>query len=379
MRRVLILGGGFGGVATAHALRAKLPPDDEIVLVDRRAHFMMGLRKSWVLTGQSSLAVGQRPLAALEEYGVRVTPGEITALDPTARAAEVDGHRIRADAIVVALGARLASEKIPGFQAHAFNVYDPDGVVRAAEALRTFAGGRVLIGIFGAPYKCPPAPYEMALLLKDFFKARNVPATLEVFTPQPMSLPILGQAGCSTVEGQLEANGITFLPSHKATAIEAGEVVFANERRPYNVLLGVPPHQCPPVVTQSGLVEGGSWVRVNPRTLETKFPGVYAIGDLTEIPLANGMTLPKAGVFAEGEGQIVAERIAAIFAGRPPEATFEGVGHCFMEIGGGQAQMVHGRFLAEPSPDVTITEASGKYLEEKHAFESDRLRAWFGG
>src|SRR3972149_8370292 len=128
-------------------------------------------------------------MAALEEYGVRVTPGEITALDPTARAAEVDGHRIGADAIVVALGARLASEKIPGVQAPAVNVCDPDGVVRAAEALRTFAGGRVLIGIFGAPYKCPPAPYELELLLKGFFKARNVTATLEVLPPQPRPLP----------------------------------------------------------------------------------------------------------------------------------------------------------------------------------------------
>lgn len=378
MRRVLILGGGFGGVATAHALRAKLAPNDEVILVERRTHFVFGLRQTWELTGQSTLVAGQRPLAALERRGIRVMPGTITALDPAARAVEVDGRRVEADAMVVALGAELAPDKVPGFQSHALNVYDPQEIPRAAEAVRQFPGGRVVIGIFGAPYKCPPAPYEMAFLLKDFFKARGVPITLEVFTPQPMSLPILGQTGCSVIESRLDRHGITFLPGHKPVAVEAGEIVFADERRPYDLLLGVPPHQCPAVVVQSGLTDGSAWVRVNSRTLETRFPGVYAIGDITEIPLANGMSLPKAGIFAEGEGQIVAERIAAAFAGLTPEATFEGVGYCFMEVGNGQALLVRGRFLAEPAPDVAITEPSQQFLEEKHTFEAERLRAWFG-
>jgi sulfide:quinone oxidoreductase len=340
---------------------------------------MFGLRKTWALTGQSSLEAGQRPVAALERQGIQVIRGAITAIEPAARAAEVDGRRMEADAMVVALGAELAPGQVPGFQSYAFNVYDPQDIPRAAEALRTFSGGRVVIGIFGAPYKCPPAPYEMALLLKDFFRARGVQASLEAFTPQPMSLPILGQTGCSVVESRLEQHGVTFLPNHKATAVEAGEIVFANERRPYNLLLGVPPHRCPEVVVRSGLADGGGWVRVNPRTLETRFPAVYAIGDLTEILLANGMPLPKAGVFAEGQGQIVAERIAATFAGRAAEAMFEGAGYCFMEVGSGQALLVRGHFLAKPAPDVTITEPSQQYLGEKHAFEAERLRAWFGG
>ena len=378
MRRVLILGGGFGGIATAHALRAKLAPDDEIILVERHTHFVFGLRKTWALTGQSTLEAGQRPLAGLERRGIQVRPGTITAIHPAARAAEVDGRRIEADAMVVALGAELAPDTVPGFQAHALNVYGAQDIPRAAEAVRQFSGGRVVIGIFGAPYTCPPAPYEMALVLKDYFKARGVSITLDVFTPQPMSLPILGQTGCSLIEGRLDQHGITFLPNHKAVAVETGEIVFANGRRPYDLLLGVPPHQCPAVVVQSGLTGGSAWVRVNPRTLETRWPGVYAIGDLTEVTLANGMALPKAGIFAEGEGQIVAERIAASFAGRTPEATFEGIGHCFMEVGNGQALLVRGRFLAEPAPDVAMTEPSRQFLEEKHTFEAERLRAWFG-
>jgi sulfide:quinone oxidoreductase len=378
MRRVLIMGGGFGGVATAHALRRRLPPEDEIVVVERRPYFMLGLRKTWALVGRGTLEEGRRPLQALERFGIRVLPGTITAIDPANRAVEVDGRRWEGDAMVVALGAELAPEAIPGFREHALNVYDPQEIPRAMEAVRAFRGGQVMIGIFGAPYKCPPAPYEMAFLLQDFFEARGVRARISVFTPQPMSLPVLGAAGCSVLEGRLAERGIDFLPNHKATAVEAGAVVFGERRRPFDLLLGIPPHRCPEVVVRSGLTDGGAWVRVHPRTLETRFAGVYAIGDITEILLPNGMPLPKAGVFAEAEGEVVAERIAAVFAGREPEASFSGEGFCYLELGRGEAMLVRGRFLVEPAPEIEITEPSPNYLEEKKRFEAERLRTWFG-
>jgi sulfide:quinone oxidoreductase len=377
MKRVLILGGGFGGIAAAHRLRQKLSPEDEIVLVDRGTHFMVGFRKTWALIGESSLAVGQRPLSALEGHGVRIINGTISAIDPAARVAEVDGRRFEADAMVVALGAELAPEKIPGFQTYALNVYDPRSVPEAIETLRNFKGGRVVVGIFGAPYKCPPAPYEFALLIKGFFKAQGVSAALEVFTPQPMSLPILGQAGCDVIESRLADNGIDFLPNHKATGIEAGEVVFPTERRPYDLLLGVPPHRCPVAVVQSGLTAGGEWIRVNRRTLETSFAGVYAVGDVVEILTANGKPLPKAGVFAAAMGEVVAERITATFAGRESPAVFTGEGGCYLEVGNGEAMMVHGRFLAEPAPEVRLTDPSRAYLDEKRSFETGLLQTWF--
>ncbi len=377
MKRVLILGGGFGGLAAAHRLRERLSPNDEIVLVDRQADFMVGFRKTWALVGESSLSAGQHPLAGLERKGIQVIRGSITALNPATRAAEVDGRRIEADAMVVALGAELAPDKVPGFQSHAFNLYDPQDIPRAAEAVRTFSAGRVVVGIFGVPYKCPPAPYEVALLLRGFFRAQGVDAVLEVFSPQPMSLPILGQAGCDVIEGRLAENAITFLPNHKAIGVEAGEVVFTFGPRPYDLLLGVPPHRCPAVVVQSGLTDGGEWVRANPRTLETSFAGVYAIGDVVEMAMANGKPLPKAGVFAEAMGEVVAERIAAAFAGRASEAFFAGEGGCYLEVGHGEAMLVRGRFLAEPAPDVTLSEPSRAHLEEKRSFEMERLQAWF--
>ena len=378
MKRVLILGGGFGGVATARRLKEKLNAEDEVILVDQRDYFMVGFRKTWALVGESTLEDGQRPLDSLTSLDIRVMRDPVTRIDPNGRAATMGDQRISADALVVALGAELSPEAIPGFRQYAYNVYDPNDIPRAAQALKEFQGGKLVIGIFGAPYKCPPAPYEMALLITDWLKARGIKANMEVFTPQPMSLPVLGQVGCDLIESRLADKGIAFFPNHKATAVEAGEVVFAQERRPFDLLLGVPPHRPPAIVRESGLVADSGWVSVNPRTLETQFPGVYAIGDVVQIALANGKPLPKAGVFAEAMGETVADRIAATFAGQDPEATFKGEGGCYLEVGAGQAMMVKGQFLAEPEPEVILTEASPKYLEEKRTFEMQRLQTWFG-
>jgi sulfide:quinone oxidoreductase len=378
MKRVLILGGGFGGIATARRLKQKLADEVEVILVDKRDHFMVGFRKSWALVGESALEEGQRPLDSLTGFGVRVMRDPVTRIDPKARAATMGDQRIDADALVVALGAELIPNAVPGFQEHALNVYDPQGIPSAAQALNDFQGGRLVIGIFGAPYKCPPAPFEMALLINDKLKAKGVKANIDVFSPQPMSLPILGQVGCDLIEGRLADHGITFHPNHKATSIEAGEIVFANKRMPYDLLLGVPPHKPPAVVRESELVGSSGWVDVNSRTLETSFEGVYAIGDVVQIMLANGKPLPKAGLFAEQMGETVAERIASGFLGEEATTTFKGEGGCYLEVGGGKAMMVRGNFLAEPGPEVTLTEATSEFLKEKRSFEAQRLSEWFG-
>jgi sulfide:quinone oxidoreductase len=378
MQRVLVLGGGFGGIATAVALRGRLDAGDEVVLVERRPTFVMGLRKNWALAGTSTIAAGERSLSTLAGHGIRVIQGTIEAIDPTARAAVVDGERHEADALVVALGARRDPDAIPGFRKHAIDAYDIAASAAGAAAIDAFSGGRLAIGVFGAPYPCPPGPYELALLLAERFDARGVPGGIFVFTPQPGSLPILGTDGCASFDGRLANAGITFRPKTVATAVEPGVVLTADGARiPFDLLLGVPPHTAPPVVVAAGLTGPSGWVGVDARTLETRFPGVYAIGDVTAIPLANGMPLPKAGVFAHAEGEVVAARIADVFEGRTPDATFSGEGMCFLETGHGAATMVAGDFFADP-PAVTLREDSAANLAAKHAFEAERLTAWFG-
>ena len=379
MARVLILGGGFGGVATAHQLRL-LAPEHEVVLADRGTHFMMGFRKSAELVGTAPMREGSRPLAALASHGVEVLQGAIERIDAAAHAGEVDGRTIEADALVVALGAETVSQGIPGLAEHGQDVYDPEQVPVAAEKLASLQEARVVIGIFGAPYTCPPAPYEMALLAHEAAQARGARLDFHVFTPQPMSLPVLGTAGCEVVEGRLGYRGITFTANAKAERVEPDRVVLASgEEIPFDLLLAVPPHRCPRAIVEAGLAEEGGWVKVDPGTLETGTEGVYAVGDCTAIPLANGQPLPRAGVLAEAEGRVVAERIAATLNGIRPEATFAGEGACYLEVGGGEAMMVRGRFLAEPAPDVTLLGPSPGLLEDKAAYERDRLETWFGG
>ena len=377
--RVLILGGGFGGVAAANRLRRLLAQEDEIILVDRRSHFMMGFRKTAAVIGRESMDGGRRPLAALAKRGIRVVGADITTIDPAGRAAEVGGERIEAEALIVALGAETVPDAVPGLSQFGLNVYDPEEVPQAAEAFAGLDSGRLVIGIFGAPYKCSPAPYELALLANEVLRERKARVNVGVFTPQPMSIPVLGKAGCVSLEDRLAGQSIEFRPNSKATGVDAGRVVLdGGGEIQFDLLFAVPPHRVPQVVVDAGLAEPGGWVKVNPRTLETSFDGVYAVGDVTAIPMANKQPVPKAGIFAESEGIVVAERIVARFGEREPDALFDGEGFCFLEVGNGEAMFVRGNFLAEPEPDVELTTPSRESLEEKARFEKQRLDEWFG-
>jgi sulfide:quinone oxidoreductase len=377
MTHTLILGGGFGGVPAARRLR-QLLPDHPITLIDKRDYFMVGFRKTDILLGKGSPADYQQKLATLEPYGIRFLHGDITAIDPAALAVTVNGQTLHGDALIVALGADLAPETIPGFGDYALNVYDAASLSQNAALIRQFKGGRVLVGVFGIPYKCPPAPYEMAILLREQFHRWGVQHSMDVFTPQPTSMPMLGSNDCATIDGYLFTHGIRFHASRTAVRVESGSVHFDNgSTMPYDLLLGVAPHRPPKVVRDSGLTGGAPWVKVG-RTLETAFPNVYAIGDVNALMMENGKPLPKAGVFAHGEGETVAERIAARLMGRAPDAAFDGQGGCFLEVGNGKAVMVEGQFLAAGGPEVRLTPAAESYVLEKDRFERQRVETWFG-
>ena len=378
MARALVLGGGFGGIACAVALRERLLAVDEVVLVDRREDFVMGLRKTWHLLGMSPLAYGTRHLSLLAARGIEVVTGEITAVDPTDRSATVDGRTLEADALVLGLGARQAKEAVPGLAEHGHNVWSREGLEHAQAAVDAFRGGRVVVGIFGMPHPCPPAPYELALLLADRFEDRGIEAEVTVFGPAPITLPIVGAAGCATLDRRLEERGIPFLPGHAATSVSQGAIEFdGHPSLSYDLLLAVPPHRAPSVLVEAGLAPAGGWVKVDRATLETGVSGVWAIGDCTAIGLSNGMSLPKAGLFAEREGEVVAARIAATLRGQEPTATFDGSGACFIEMGGGEASMIRGDFFADP-PAVELTLPSHEQREAKERFEEERLARWFG-
>jgi sulfide:quinone oxidoreductase len=375
----IILGGGFGGVAAAHRLRERMGERIEVTLVDRRGTFMMGLRILWTLAGHADRAGGTRSLDTLARAGIRYLRDDVVEIDPKRMRVTLKGGTLSGDALVVALGAELRPDLIPGYDPEASNLYDPDQVERLAARLASLDRGRIGIGILGAPYKCPPAPYEAAFLIDALLRQRGSRSRLdlEVFTPMPSSLPVAGPQMCMMVEGLLAARGIGFLPARKVTAVEGREVVFQNDRRVYDLLIGIPPHRAPAVIKTGGLTVG-EWIRPDRRTCEIpEWFNVFAVGDVTEMALLNGMMLPKAGIFAESQGRVAADEIAGRFAGPDRTADFDGHGYCFVETGDGMAAAVRGDFFASPEPAIAAAAPNPQTLAEKREFEASRLSAWF--
>jgi sulfide:quinone oxidoreductase len=374
VHRIVIAGAGFGGIATAAALRRELTPAEaEVVLIDRRDDFVMGLRKTWVIMGAAALDEGRRRLTDIRD--IEVVRGEIERVDTSGRSVTVAGRDISGDSLVLALGARQAPENVPGLAEYGINAWDRDQAERARQAVAGLTAGRLVVGIFGMPYACPPAPFELALLARD-----RLPSAVEVvvFSPAPLALPVLGQTESAKVERLLTDRGIDFMTGHQAAHVERGAVHFADGTSlGFDALLAVPVHVCPQVLLDAGLAQPGGWIKPDPRTLEIDQPGVYAIGDCTVIPLANGLALPKAGIFAQLEGEVVAARIAARIAGREPTATFAGEGYCYLETGAGEAARASGTFMSDPVA-VTISEPTSAAVDDKYEFESSRLAAWFG-
>ena len=384
-QRIVIAGGGWGGIKAAHDLVARLGREHEVVLVDPNPVFRLGFRKTWMLVGRTAPHEATRSKTALAGRGVRYVQERITAIDIPGRTVTTEAQSLEWDYLIVALGAEPRPDLVPGFARTpgAFNLYDPQSVLAARDRLSALSGGRILVAILGLPYKCPPAPYEAALLLDEHLRQRGAAARqafqLAVLSPQPASVPVAGEAGCRIIESSLALRQIAFHPNRPVARVEPGRVIDANGgEEPFDLLLGVPPHRIPAVAVEAGLAEPNGWIAVDPATLRTRFERVYAVGDCTQILMANGQPLPKAGVFAEGEAAVAAAAIAAEIAGGPRPPAFTGEGYCFLELGGGLATLVRGEFLARPAPRVEVESPSRRFLEQKLAFERERLDGWFG-
>jgi sulfide:quinone oxidoreductase len=379
--RTLVLGGGFGGISAALELKRLLGDDHDVILVDRNPDFRMGLRKLWALVGLGTVADGSRPRQLLAEQGITVVQEVITEIHPASRAAQTAIGRIDGDRLVIALGAVSRPDLVPGLADFGHDVWGFAGVPGAADALSRFAGGRLLILVAGAPYPCPPAPYECAIHLDLYLRERGLreATDLGVVTLQPMLMPNAGRAGSDWMAGELAERGISMRVASKTEQVEPGYVILADGEERYDLLLAVPPHRPPVVVEESGLLDEHGWIGVDPYTLVTRFPGVFAIGDVNLIPLANGMPLPKAGVMAELQGLRVARAIAAELRGEEEPEPFDGRGFCPVEVGANAAAFVRGDWYAEPEPVVQVDGPSETYAAEKRNFETERLQRWFGG
>ena len=378
---VLILGGGVGGVVAANRLRRLMPRGDRIIVVDRQPTASFGASLPWLVAGERSKESIARPLQQLLKPGVELVIGDIEEIDPATRSAVVGGHRLVADDLIIALGASLAPEKIPGLADAGFNIYEPEGADALRQEMSRFNGGRLIVLTAAPAYKCPAAPYETALLLEDLCRSRGIRDKVDVrlFAAEPAPMGVAGPAVGASVRGMLEARGIAYLPEHQVRAVDpvAKKIEFINgAEASFDLLAFVPPHVAPGVVLRAGLTGENGWMSSDRNTLETKWPGVYALGDVVSFPLAMGKPLPKAGVFARAQAQVVARNIASKRRGRSATARFEGYGMCFVETGGGKAGIGRGNFYAEPVPTVAL-HAPGRIGHLlKVLFEQQWLRGW---
>ncbi|HLG07812.1 MAG TPA: FAD/NAD(P)-binding oxidoreductase [Gaiellaceae bacterium] len=378
---VVILGGGTGGLVAANHL-ARKQSGHRIVLVERDPVYRFAPSFLWVMSGARRPEQVTVDLRRLTRRGVELTQAEVRAIDVGAGRVETSTGSIPYDRLVVALGAELAPEALPGFAEAAHSPYALEGAVSAGRALEELEGGRVVVLVSRLPYKCPAAPYETALLAEAMLRKRGVRSrsTVDVYTPEPFPMPTAGPVLGEALRGILEQREIGFHPEQSVERIEPETrelVLTSGERVGYDLLLGVPPHRAPAPARESGLAAETGFIPVDRATLATNVEGVFAIGDVTTIPLAGGKFLPKAGVFAHGQAKVVAQRIAAELAGRAPSDAFEGKGACFVEMGDGIAAYATGDFYAEEAPQVTLRRPGRRWHLAKVAFEKYWLRRWF--
>ncbi len=379
---IVILGGGAGGVVAANKLRKRLGPDHRIVVIDRSPDHLFQSSLLWLMVGDRREDQIRRPLERLTRKGIEFLHDEVLEIDLERRRVRTREGPIHFDYLIVALGAQTIPESVEGFSEMAHDLYSLEGCRNIQKALDTFTGGRVGVLVTSMPFKCPAAPYEAALLIESYLRTRGVRDRSEIhlYTPEHQPMPVAETALGGAIVEILRRRGIHFHPLFTFEKIrpDTREIVAADgHAERVDLLIAVPPHRAPEVVRSSGLLGVSGWIHVDPETLRTEHEGVFAIGDVTAIRLPSGKSLPKAGVFAHNEAEVVASQIAYEIRGRGRQARFDGKGYCWIEIGDGRAGFAGGRFYSDPEPRVRIARPGRLWHWGKVAFEKWWLRRWF--
>lgn len=381
MRQVLVLGGGVGGLAAAHRLRRLIPPGDRIVVFDRSEVHTFWPSLLWVLSGTRRPDQVTRPFADLRERGIQVVTEPVAEFDPARRTVRTQDRAWTGDAVVVALGAELDPGSIPGLAAEPGNFYTLAGASALRERLEGLERGRVVVLISRTPFKCPAAPYEAAMLIDGYLrKRRRQGVKVELWAAEGAPMGVAGPEVSRSVVEALAERGIDYHPGATVSAVDAGRRRLSladGGEVTYDLLAHVPPHRVPAVVAAAGMAPADGWVAVDPATMESRFPEVFAIGDVTGIPLPVGKPLPKAGVFAHAQGEAVARTMAYRLTGQGEPGAFDGVGECFIEMGGGIAGFARGNFYARPAPAVRPYRPGRHWHAGKVAFERHWWAQWW--
>jgi sulfide:quinone oxidoreductase len=374
--QVVVLGAGFGGLELTTILSEEFGEGTDVVLIDKGESFVFGFSKLDVMFGRRTAERVRHFYRDIVKPGVRFVQTMVRAIDPAARRVMTDAGEFEADVLVVALGADYDVAATPGLAEGGNEFYSVAGAFALRDVIAGFERGPAIIGVTGKSFKCPPAPSETALLLHDYLVARGRRAATEIAVVMPFGVPIPPSPESSqAILAAFAERGIRFVKDTLVAALDPGrKVVLLSDgsEMPYALFLGVPVHRVPKVVAESGLAEADWWIPVDKKTLATKFPGVYAVGDV------NAVGTPKAGVFAEGAARVVAAEIVAQLRGGPEPEGYRGVGSCYLEFGGEQVARVDVEFLSGPKPTGTYQAPSQVLAAEKEEFGASRVRRWFG-
>jgi len=371
--RVVVLGAGFGGLELTSILSEKIGDQLDLTLIDQHDKFFFGYSKLDIMFGRKPSDAVLISYSNIVKPGVRFRRETITAIDPVKKVVTTQNGTYEADVLVVALGANYDMDATPGLAEYGNEYYSFGGAEKLSAVIPTFRSGHAIVGVCGAPFKCPPAPSEAALMLHDHLLHQGVrnDCTISLVLPFGSPIPPSPDSSKALIKA-FEARAIRFIPQRKIKSLDR-EVAILDDGTtlPFDLFLGIPKHVAPEVVVESGLTENG-WIPVSRTDLLTKFPNVYAIGDVSSVGV------PKAGVFAEGAAKVAAASIIAAFNGQAHQSAYTGAGSCYIEFGEHQVARVDVDFFSGPKPFGRHHEASEAMAEDKEAFGAGRRARWFG-
>ncbi len=378
---IIILGGGIGGIVAANVLAKKVGKVAKIVLIDKQKNHMFPPALLHLMLGERKLQEVLKPLSLLEKKGVEVVSDEVTKINHKEKTVTTKNHQLSYDYLVIALGAQMFPENIVGLRT-GYNLYSFEDADKLKTALENFKKGKIAIVISSLPFKCPAAPYEAALLLDAYFTKKKLRQNIElsVFTPEPLPMPSAGAVIGNAIKDMLQSRTINFYPNVGLQEVleKTHQLVFATGAKyDFDLLLFIPPHQGTTVIKEAGLGNETGFIPVDKHTLETTYPNVFAIGDANVILLSSGKPLPKAGVFAHAQAQVVADIIVSRIKGRKETKKYDGKASCFLETGFGKAGFASGNLYTEPLPLMNMKQPSKIWYLLKMKYEKYWLWKWF--
>ena len=372
--KVVIVGAGFGGLEIATCLSETLGDGVAVTLIDKSDSFVFGYAKLDVMFGRTPPEAIYFPYRAIAKPGVTFTQELVRSIDPATRRVVTDRATHDADILVVALGADYDVGATPGLTEGGHEFYSVAGARKLRDVLPTFQGGTVLVGVMTPHYKCPPAPSEASMLMHDYLTSRGIRDRSRIIMVTPLSSPLpVSKAAGDGILARFAELGIECISGAATTRVDAATHTLhlsTGDAVHYDLLLAVPVHVAPQVVRDSGLAVDG-WIPVEKGTLKTRFPDVYAVGDVTSVGT------PRAGIFSEGAGKVVAAQIIARHRGGDT-APYQGDGHCYIEFGGDQIAEIYVNFLGGPKPTSDFKGATPEGVANKRRFGSSRAARWFG-